>query len=145
MTKIAEFANTPVYVLKSGAQPIYPTVLSDDSGLNCICVYGFSEKLIYDQFVKNASQALTPYPLVKGYLANRIAEAKVAEADGVYPTLVILDATDPSQPCLSAAKMTSVLRSQEEKAKQVPIEYELVFDSETTSYQFKNDLTTVTA
>ncbi len=133
------FANTPCYVLKSGNQPICPTINSADPGTHCICVYGFSDKPIYDKFIKLARQLLTPYPLVKRYLANQIAAANAAENNGIYLSLVILDATDPTQPVLPAATMAVVLRAQQEKARQVPVEYRLRFDPETTSYQFANE------
>ncbi len=56
---------------------------------------------------------------------------------------LILDATDLAQPVLSAATMATVLLALQEKASLVPIEFELVFDPETASYQFKNDSTSM--
>ena len=131
------FANTPCYLLKSGNQPIYPTINFDDPGTTCICAYGFSDKPLYDEFIKNANQPLTPYPLVKRYLANQIAEANSAETNGVRLSLVILDATDPAQPVVSVAKMAAVLLALQEKAMQIPVEFELGFDPVTASYQIK--------
>lgn len=139
MTKKTDFANTPCYVLKSGNLPIYPTINFVDPDTNCVCVYGFSGKPIYDKFIKRAGQLLTPYPLVKGFLANQIAEVGSTESKGASLSLVILDATDYEQPVLSAATMAAILLAQQEKAKQVPVEFELVFDSETTSYQFTTE------
>jgi hypothetical protein len=139
MPKKTDFANTPCYVLRSGNQPIYPTINFDDPDTNCVCVYSFSDKPNYDKFIKSAGQLLTPYPLVKGYLSNQIAEIDSSDTNGVCLGLVILDATDLAQPVLSAATMAAVLLAQQEKAKQVPIEFELVFDPETTSYQFTNE------
>ncbi len=127
-------AATPQYVLKSGSQPIYPTVNFDDSTTKCTCVYGFSDKPIYDQFINNASQLLTPYPLVKGYLANQIAEADSAETGGVRLSLVVLDATDPVQSVVSVATMASVLVALQEQAMHTPIVFELDFDLATASY-----------
>ncbi|MDA7663020.1 hypothetical protein N8550_03355 [Pirellulaceae bacterium] len=139
MMKNTEFSNTPVYVLRSGTQPFRPLITQDISDADCVCVYGFSEKSIFDQFVKNSPQALTPYPLVKGYLSSQIETAHSTETDGGCPKLVILDATEPSQPRLSATTMASALRAQEEKTKQVPVEFELFFDSATNSYHFKSE------
>jgi hypothetical protein len=136
MSKRTDFANTPWYVLKSGNQPIHPTIKFNDSDTHCICVYGFSDKPIYDRFIKNTTQELTPYPLLKGFLSSQIDKADSVETEGVCLTLVILDATDPAQPGLFAANMATVLLAQQEKAKQVSIEYELVLDPETTGYQF---------
>ena len=126
-------------MLKSGSQPIFPTVSFDEPDTICVCIYGFSDKPIYDDFISCAGQLLTPYPLVKGYLVNQIADADSTDSIGVGPALVILDATNPAQPVLAAATMAAVLRAQQEKAKQVPVEFEFVFDSETASYQIKSD------
>ncbi len=134
MTNDTDFTSTPKYVLKSGNQPIYPTINFDDPETSCICVYGFSDKPIYDKFIKNANQLLTPYPLVKGFLANQIAEVDSAGMNGVSIGLVILDATDLTQPVVSAATMSAVFDAQQEKAKHVPIEFELVFNSKSGCY-----------
>ncbi len=131
------FANTPRYVLQSGNQAVFPTVNPDDPDNNCNCVYGFSDKPIYDKFVKSALQLLTPYPLVKRYLAKQIGEADSANASGVCPGYVILDAIDPVQPVLEAATMATVLLAHQEKAGQVPVEVELIFDPDTASYHIK--------
>ena len=139
MSQESVTANTPLYVLHSGNQSIYPTVNFDDPDTNCVCVYGFSDKPFYDKFIKNAGQLLTPYPLVKGYLSNRIAEAKSAETNGIPRRFVVLDAVDLTQPRLFAASMATVLLAHQEKAKKVPVEFELVFNSKTASYSFKSD------
>ena len=133
----ARFANTPYYVLKSGNQPIYPTINFDDPDTNCRCVYGFSDKPIYDKFIKGADQVLTPYPLVKGYLVNQIAGANSAETNGVRLSLVILDATDATQPVVSIATMATVLLALQENAMQLPVDFELAFDPVTVSYPMK--------
>lgn len=137
MTKTARFANTPSYVLKSGNQPIYPTIDFDDPDTSCSCVYGFSDKPIYDKFIKGADQLLTPYPLVKGFLTKMIDDQDSRESKRVCPGYVILDATDGGQPVLAAATIATVLLAHQEKSKQVPIEVELIFDPDTASYHFK--------
>lgn len=137
MTKKASFANTPYDVLKSGNQPIYPTIGFDDPDTSCSCVYGFSDKTIYDKFIKSADQLLTPYPLVKGYLAKMLDDQNSHESKHVCPGYVILDATDLEQPVIGAATIATVLLAHQEKSKQVPIEFELVFDQKIACYQVK--------
>ena len=137
MSSESNTTSTPFFVLKSGNQAIHPTIEFADQDTNCVCVYGFSAKPVYDKFIKNTEQHLTPYPLVKGYLANQVAESTSSGNERNDLRLVILDATDFEQPVLSAAKMGTVLLAHQEKAKQVPIEYELIFDPKTTCYSFK--------
>ena len=137
MTKTARFANTPYYVLKSGNQPIYPTIGFDDPDTSCRCVYGFSDKPIYDKFIKGADQLLTPYPLVKGFLTKMLDDKNSRDSKHVCPGYVILDATNGEQPVLAAATIAAVLLAHQEKSKQVPIEVELVFNQDTASYHVK--------
>ena len=137
MTNTARFANTPHYVLKSGNQTIYPTIDSDDPDVSCSCVYGFSDKPIYDTFIKGADQLLTPYPLVMGYLNKIIDDQASCASKRACPGYVILDATDGGQPVLAAATISAVLLAHQEKSNQVPIDIELVFDSDTASYRFR--------
>ena len=137
MTKTANFANIPCYVLKSGSQPIFPTMEVDDSNTSCICVYGFSDKPIYDKLIKSVDQLVTPYPLVKGYLAKWIDDQDSGEPKRVCPGYVILDATDGAQPVLAAATIAAVLLAHQEEAKQVPVEIEFSFDPDTASYHSK--------
>ena len=137
MTIKARFANTPYYVLKSGNQPIYPTIGFDAPDTSCSCVYGFSDKPIYDKFIKGADQLLTPYPLVKGFLTKMIDDQDSLESKRVCLGYVILDATDGAQPVLAAATVAAVLLAHQEKSKQVPIEVELILDPETASYCVK--------
>jgi hypothetical protein len=142
MSTEKRFAPTPCYMLKSGKQAIYPTIDFDDPVTHCVCVYGFSGKPIYDKFIQTAGQLLTPYPLVQGYLSNQVAVVNSAETKGDCLGLVILDATDLAQPVLSAATMATVLLAHQEKAKQVSIEYEFVFDPGTAKYQISNEFET---
>jgi len=135
MTKQADFANTPFYVLKSENQPVGPTIKFDDGDAICVCIYGFSDKPIYDTFIESSGQSLAPYPLVKGYLANQIAEAESADAKGAHPGLVVLDATDPKQSVLLATTMASVLLAQQDADKRVCVEFELAFDSGIPGYR----------
>ena len=138
MTNKPDFAPTPNYVLRSDNQSIFPTVNFDSPETSCVCVYGFSDKPIYDEFILGAGQLLTPYPLVKRYLANQIADAESADSKGEALRLVLLDATDPNQSVLLAATMATVLQALEDKLARVAVEYEFVFDSETACYKIKD-------
>ncbi len=131
MTLGTALANTPCYVLKNGSHSLAPKIHPDDT--KCVCVYGFSNKSIYDQFINDASEWLTPYPLVKGYLSNQIESAG---SDGDLLQLVILDACTGTQPVLAAATMEAVLKARQRSEDQVSIAYELIFDTETNSYRF---------
>ena len=145
MSPRTDFANTPWYVLKRGNQPIQLEISSDDPEIQCVCIYGFSDKPVYDAFIKSVAQVLTPYPLVKGFLSSQIDAADSGKARGDRLQLVILDATDQAQPVLLAATMATVLLAQQEQAKQVPAEYELVFDPEIAGYRLSNDSNDVSA
>ncbi|MFK7768442.1 MAG: hypothetical protein AB8B55_14570, partial [Mariniblastus sp.] len=134
-TKISE---TPRYVLNNDKQAFMATIKSDDPKTKCVCVYGFSGKLIYDQFVKSAGKPLTPFPLVKRLLSNHIDEENRKCSGGDCSTLVILDATDETQSVVSAASMASVLLAFEEKKAQIPIQFEFVFDAQTKKKKIKN-------
>ena len=135
MTNKTDFAPTPNYVLRRDNQSICPTIKFDGAETSCVCVYGFSDKPIYDEFIGNSNQPLTPYPLVKGYLANQIEESQSADTKGESLRLVILDATDLKQPVLLAATMATVLQAQQDKAAEVAVECELIFDPDTSCYQ----------
>ena len=134
MTKQSTHAATPFYVLRSGKQSIYPTINVDDPNSNCVCIYGFSDKPIYDKFIQSTDKLLTPYPLVDGYLENRIADEAAATGDQPSLQLVILDASNFSQQTISAATMAAILLARQEKSSQTPVEFELTFNSETSSY-----------
>ena len=49
--------------------------------------------------------------------------------------LVVLDATAPNELCLYAATMEAVLEAQENRATQVQVAYQLLFDQETNAYR----------
>ena len=133
MTKPSTHVATPFYILKSDKQPIFPTITFDEKNSGCICVYGFSDKPIYDKFIQSTDKLLTPYPLVGGYLENRIAEAAAPDKE-ISLCLVILDATNRSQQTIVAATMATVIEAQQDKDSQTPIEFELTLDSATGNY-----------
>lgn len=130
-------ATTPRYVLKSGSLPISPAIKIDDQKISC--VYGFSDKMIFDQFIESATKPLTPYPLVKGYLSNQIEAADAEQTNGRHLQIMILDATNERQAVVAAASMASVLLAMQEQEKQVSIEYELIIDSQTNRYRLSNE------
>ena len=121
-------ATTPSHVLMDGGQRIGPAVTQLGSAPICTVIYGFSSKCAYDAFRSNSPLALTPYPLVKGYLRNQIDET----SDGIK--LVAIDAMGPLAPTLYAATMESVLDSMEKMLTHVNAAYLLEFDQEVSAY-----------
>ncbi len=120
--------HTPYFVLLEGNHRIGPRVVPLRSGVACLPIYGFSDKGPYDEFCKNSSAALTPYPLVKFYLREQ------ANTPGPDLKLVVMDAVGPLAPLLHAATMASVLAAQENRAAHVAAAYRLVFDQESGAY-----------
>ena len=133
MPMIAIVAGTPDYVLMDENRRIGPKVVPLDSGLACTAIYGFSNKGSYDTFWANSRLALTPYPLVKGYLRNQVDEA------GNGLKLVVLDAAGPLESPVHAAPMEAVLDAQENRTTHVTAEYRLVFDQEANAYRVKDN------
>lgn len=139
MEQFPNTGKTPNYVLRSDNKPFSPAIefadTENETDANCVCVYGFSDKPIYDTFLKSVSQLLTPYPLVKGFLQREITEGEEAATLGHSMRLVVLDAAHLSQPILKVATMVAVLRAMQENEKQVPVEYELAYEAGTQSYR----------
>ena len=133
MSIISAAAATPYYVLMSASHPIGPTVLHFDMGIECSPIYGFSDKGSYDRFCTNSEQALTPYPLVKGYLRNQL------HASGDRLMLVVLNAAGPREPYLYAAAMAAVLESQESRATHVTSAYRLRFDEDANAFRLEEE------
>ena len=121
--------NTPRDVLLNDEQRLGPMLLAIPGGPEYEAIYGFSSKQSYDLFRADSELTLIPYPLVKGYLKNQIAES----ADTVL--LVVVDAAGPRETELIAATMNSVLEAQEEKANQVAISFRLTLDQESQAYR----------
>ena len=97
---------TPRYVLHEDREPIGPEISKASSHPDSLAIYGFSGKHTYDRFVANCDRDLRPYPLMKGYLRNRIAEGE----GGTY--LVVIDAITPTDEQLTVATMKDVLTAQ---------------------------------
>ena len=65
------FAKTPCYVLKEGSHPTGTPTSQASRDDHAIVVFGCSDKPEYDVFLSTSPLALTPYPLVKGFLKNQ--------------------------------------------------------------------------
>ena len=127
----ALLVNTPCYVLLDGKQRLGPKLLAPHGGPEGVAIYGFSDKQPYDLFCANCELALTPYPLVKGYLKNQIT----VSGDAVH--LVVVDAAGPNEAQLNAATMNSVLEALEQKADHVTISFRLMLDQESQAYRIE--------
>jgi hypothetical protein len=128
MQLIEVIACTPAYVLMDKNGRISPKMALLESGRICTAIYGFSEKGLYDKFSLQCDMALTPYPLVKGYLQNQVDSA------GDSLKLVVVDAAEPDEPDLHAATMEAVLEAQENRTSHVTARYRLTFDQNSSAY-----------
>jgi hypothetical protein len=133
------FSKTPRYVLKDGSHPTGPSVLHASSDAPPLVVFGFSDKPEYDVFSKASPLALTPYPLVKGFLENQIAE------DSGSLRLVVLDATFPKQVVFNAATMQSVLNAFRVDSDRVAISHQLVLDDSSQGHRVREVANTAAA
>ena len=124
----ALLANTPCDVLLDGNQRLGPKLMAHPGGLEYKAIYGFSSKKSYDLFCGNSDQSFIPYPLVKGYLKNQIADS----VDTVQ--LVVIDAAGRQETQVNAATMNSVLEAVEQKANQVALSFRLTLDRESQAY-----------
>ena len=129
MTIKQPVVRTPHYVLMDGSRRLGPQVIPLDLGANCSIIYGFSDKGPYDRFCGNSDMALTPYPLVKGYLRNQVGDS------GGDLNLVVLDADGPRERCLHAATMEAVLEAQESLTIHVTAAHRLTFDKDAAAYR----------
>jgi hypothetical protein len=129
----ALLVETPNDVLLDGKQRIGPELLALHSGKMCIAIYGFSGKQSYDAFCEKSERALTPYPLVKGYLQNQLEDA------GDTLLLVVVDAVGPDESHLTAATMQSVLEAREKQSSQVAVSFRLTRDEQSQAYRVENN------
>lgn len=120
---------TPYYVLMDENRRIGPKVVQLNSRIECLPIYGFSDKGPYDKFCTNSQLALTPYPLVKIYLRSQAS----ASGDGLK--LVVIDAAGPREPYLRAATMEAVLEAQENRTTHVTAGYQLMLDQKANAYR----------
>lgn len=124
---------TPYFVLMDGSCRIGPDILPLPLGFECSPIYGFSDKGSYDKFCLQSQMALTPYPLVKGYLQNQV------DTPGDCLKLVVVDAARPDEPYLRATTMKAVLEAQENRTTHVTSDYRLVFEQENNAYRVEED------
>lgn len=122
--------DTPRYVLLEDREPIGPWVAEDSSQSGSHVIYGFSCKHTYDVFASNCDKELRPYPLMKGYLRNRIEE----EADEFH--LVVIDAVAPNDDCLIVATMNNVLAAQNAGGQRMTNGFYVRRNSRSTEYQW---------
>jgi len=125
------FAKTPHYVLKEGSQPTCPSLSQTPSQVHPTVIYGFSDKPEYDVFLSDSPLALTPYPLVKGFLKNQI-ELNIGSLK-----LIVLDAISSTQQCLYAATFQSVLESFQLGTESVAVSHRLVLDGSSPDYRIE--------
>ncbi len=129
MTLSQVVVSTPRYVLMDGSRRIGPEAEPLCLGNQCLPIYGFSGKALYDKFLSQSELALTPYPLVGGYLRNQI------ESAGDSLMLVAIDPAGIQEPYLQAATMAAVLEAQKTNAMHVTANYRLVFDQLADAYR----------
>jgi len=122
-------AGTAHYVLMEGKERIGPKLLPLDHDVECLVIYGFSDKKPYEIFCKNSERALTPYPLVRFYL-----QSQVDEKDARLK-LVVLDAVEPRAPILNAATMQELLTAHISGSKTLVASHQLVFDDNSSAYK----------
>lgn len=127
----AAVINVPYYVLLNNKQWIGPHVVQPE----CLPIYGFSDKELYDKFCLNSELELTPYPLVKGYLQEQL------DAPGDAVNLVVVDAVGPEASFLRAATMQAVLAAHENKDVHMNAGYRLKFDQEANAYREEREET----
>jgi len=119
----------PCYALLEGENRTGPKIVSLTSGRVCSAIYGFSAKSFYDRFLEQSDQALTPYPLVKGYFRNQV------DAAGDVLKLVVLDAAGPQETNLEAITIDSAWEAHENRASHVTADYQLEFDPQANAYK----------
>ena len=120
---------TPHYVLKAGTLTHEPSVVQSESGSATYAIFGFSDKPQYDRFLIGATEGLTPYPLVKRFLQDQLAQ----EADTLR--LVILDPVSFDALEWKAATFESVLESIQSRSEFVKPSHRLVRQESSMSYR----------
>ncbi|MCO8124171.1 hypothetical protein NHH03_20675 [Stieleria sp. TO1_6] len=122
-------ANTPCDVLRDGTERLGPPLSQQQGDQEYQVIYGFSGKGPYDRFAAQCDRPLMPYPLVKGYLKNRIAES----AEVIH--LVVVDASGPQEAQLSAVTMEAVLEAVQKNAPHVTLSFQLTLDRSSQTYR----------
>ena len=120
----------PQYVLLFDKQRIGPTIAEDETATPSVVIYGFSDEHFYGKFIANSGRLLTPFPLVKTYLRDQLAD------QGCSLKLVVVDAIDEAQSTLNAVTMQAVLTAFENRLKQVSATHMLTYTEATKTYSF---------
>ncbi len=128
---VIAFLKTPHYVLREGNHPTSVNVHITPSHSPSTAIFGFSDKLQYDAFLSSSSLALTPYPLVRRFLIDHLAN------NGHTLSLVAIDAATPLQPNLFATTYQSLLTALQNNEASVPITHQLSLDERTAEYTIK--------
>ena len=123
------FSKLPRYVLREGAESLGLTSLSGPDSAPVSSIYGFADKVHYDAYLRNSPGSLTPYPLVRGFLQNRI------DLEPCQLQLVVLDATDRHQQMLFAATMQSIVEAMDLKQDSVSVSHTLALVGSSNSYR----------
>ncbi len=125
-----DMAKTPRYVLKDGTFPTCPLLWQTSESKASTVIFGFSDKPHYDAFLAVSTLALTPYPLIRRFLEN-----KIVDVDSLQ--LVVLDADSAQQQVLEATTFQSVLSSMGATCGTVPVTHRLLLDSRTAQYRIE--------
>jgi hypothetical protein len=120
---------TPHYVLKAGTLTHESSVVPSESGSATYAIFGFSDKPQYDRFMVNATEGLTPYPLVKIFLQDQLAQ------EGNTLRLVILDPVSFDALEWKAATFESVLESIQSRSEFVKASHRLVRQESSSFYR----------
>lgn len=115
-------------MLQQDSQPIGPDIVQGLHGQSVLAIYGFSGKAAYDTFIANSEGDLRPYPVMKGYLSNHLANKDVE----TY--IMILDAVGPVAESLDAAAFESVLDAQSKSKPHLVRDFQLTFIAASHAY-----------
>ena len=126
---------TPYYVLMDQKTPFGPSVIDPILDIEYSAIFGFSDKAPYDNFCRESTVSLTPYPLVQGYLRNQLGAPGHDDANERCVKLVVLDAPGPREPNVHAATMQAVLEAQEKGTTHITPTHHLTFDPEASVYR----------
>ena len=136
---------TPKYVLLDKVKQRFgPPVIESPAGWKCHSIYAFSDKAHFDLFCDECEIALTPYPLVQGYLRNQIENPRPSEANEDSAqvntlNLVVLDPSGPSDVSLQAATMGEVLEAQANQMANVTVTNTLGLDPAAGVYRLDDE------
>ena len=126
---MSAFTKTPRFVLMQDRNPIGPKTLPEDGGQAITTIFGFSSKLRYDEFLRENTNPLTPFPLVQRFMQREL------EQNATALMLVVLDAASPVQDVVSAATFQAILDALGQNKETVELTHELTLDKATQLYR----------